>query len=204
VVPVAAPTPSPASAAAPAPPTGGAIGSHPPGPVGAGSGPIGSGGSEAIEVRDGEEYALAVTFLVQPTAYRAPGDENLIVQFSSEESESPSFGLQLWDDGSGTQRGLWSSGDAMGGERFLAPLAEGVPHEAVLCFKASSGADGFYLLLLDGQPVDARAWVSLIDSGSSAAQIDVGLFRDGEPVAGASDVLVGPTRLGDTLESVLP
>ena len=203
-VPVAAPTPSPAPAAVPAPPAGGVIGGHSPGPVGAGSGPIGSGGAEAIEVHDGDEYALAFSFLIQPTVYRASGDENLIVRFSDGGVEAPSFGLQLWDDGSGNQRGLWSSGDAMGGERFLAPLAEGVWHEAVLCFKASSEADGFYLLLLDGQPVDARAWVSLIDSGSSDAQVDVGLFRDGEPVAGTTDVLFGPTRLGDTLESVLP
>ena len=126
------------------------------------------------------------------------------MRFKGEASESPSFGLQLWDDGSGNQRGLWASGDAMGGERFLAPVAEGVWHEAVLCFKASSEGDGFYLLLLDGQPIDARAWVSLIDSASGSAQLETGLFREGESVVGAPDVFFGPTELGETLESVIP
>src|SRR5204863_10066355 len=107
-------------------------------------------------------------------------------------SEGPSFGLQLWDDGSGLRRGLWASGEAMGGERFLAPVEEGVWHEAVICFQASGDGDGFYLLLLDGQPIDARAWVSLIEPGSGDAQLEAGLFREGNPVAGATDVLFGP------------
>src|SRR4029077_17780535 len=114
-----------------------------------------------------------------------------------------SFGLQLWDDDSG-QRGLWASGDAMGGERFLAPVAEGVWHEAVGYFQASSEGDGFYLLILDGQPIDARAWISLIEPGNSSALIETGLFRDGEPIVGAPDIFFGPTKLGETLESVIP
>jgi hypothetical protein len=203
-VPVAAPTPSAAPEPLPEPPARGPIGGHSPGAVGAGAGPLGGAGAEVVEVHNGDEHAFSFSFYVEPTAYRAPGDENLIVQFRGEESESPSFGLQLWDDGSGTQRGLWSSGDAMGGERFLSSVEEGVWHEAVLCFKASSDGDGLYLLLLDGRPIDARALVSLIDPGRSDARIEVGLFRDGEPVVTNSDVLFGPTRLGDTLESVLP
>lgn len=201
-VPVAAPSPSPATTSpggAPAEQGGGV----PSGPVGAGSGP-GSGEPEgAIDVGEGEEGAFAFSFLAQPTAYRAPGEENLIVQFAGEAGEDPSFGLQLWDDGGG-QRGLWASGDAMGGERFLAPLADGVWHQVVVDFEASSGGDGFYLGLLDGEPVDARAWVSLIESGSDSAAIEVGLFRDGERVDDGADVLFGPTEFGETLESVLP
>lgn len=200
-VPVAAPVPSTQPVVASSPPVTGGGGS--PGPVGAGAGPVGAG-PEAFEVHDGDEQALAFSFYVQPTAYRAPGDENLIMQFRGEGSESPSFALQLWDDDSGAQRGLWASGAAMGGERFLAPVEVGVWHEAVVCFQASNDGDGFYLLLLDGQPIDARAWVSLIDSGGSEAQLEVGLFREGEPVLGTQDVLFGPTRLGDSLESVLP
>jgi hypothetical protein len=157
-----------------------------------------------VEILPGDEYAFSFSFYVHSAAFRLPGEENLILQFKGAEAASPSFGLQLWDDGSGTQRGLWASGDAMGGERFLAPIVEGVWHEAVLCFKASNEGDGFYLLLLDGQPIDARAWVSLIDSDSASTQLEAGLFREGEPVLGSPDIFFGPTRLGETLESVIP
>jgi hypothetical protein len=200
-VPVAAPSPPPEPAVSPPTraPAGPAAGGH--GPIGAGAGP-GEAPESAIEVEDGGEYALAFDFLLQPTAYRAPGDENLIVRFSGE-SGVPTFGLQLWDDGSG-RRGLWSSGEAMGGERFLAPLEEGVWHRAVVSFQASSEGEGFYVLLLDDRPVDVRAGISLIDPESDSAEVETGLFRDGERVAGSPDVLVGPARLGETLESVIP
>lgn len=205
-VPVAAPAPAPAPSPEPVvvPPAPVASGGGSPGPVGAGGGPVGGAGAEAVEVHDGDERALSFSFYVQPTAYRAPEDENLILQVRGPGSESPSFGLQLWDDSNGAQRGLWASGSAMGGERFLAPVEEGMWHEVVFCFQASNDGDGFYLLLLDGQPIDARAWVSLIAPGSSDAQIEVGLFREGQLVVGSADVLFDPMRLGDTLEAVLP
>src|SRR5262249_34557218 len=127
---------------------------------------------------------------------------NLILRFTGT-GDAPTFGLQLWDDGAG-QRGLWASGDAMGGERFLAPVEDGDWHQLVLAFHASSADDGFYLLLLDGEPIDARAPVSLIESGSDGMLIEAGLFRDGEPVADPAEVAFGPILLGDSLESVLP
>jgi hypothetical protein len=204
-VPVADPAPAPSPQAAATPParvpTG--PGSNP-GPITSGPGPIGGGAGTVFEVHEGDERAFSFSFYILPTVYTAPGEDNLIVQFRGEEGESPSFGLQLWDDGSGTQRGLWSSGDAMGGERFLAPVTERVWHEAVVYFQASSQGDGFYLLTLDDQPIDVRAWVSLIDSGSSDTQIEVGLFRGGEPVFGAPDIFFGPTQLGESSEPVLP
>jgi hypothetical protein len=129
------------------------------------------GPSDSVEIQVGDELEYSFSFLVEPTVFRLPGEDSPIVQIRSEESESASFGLQLWDDGAG-QRGLWASGDAMGGERFLAPLTEGIAHQATLYLQASSEDDGFYLLTVDGQPVDARAWVSLIDSGSSSALIE--------------------------------
>lgn len=201
-MPVAATAP-PASGPMPAAPPDGAVrgGGSLPGPIGAGAGP-GEGSGSPIEVADGGEYALAFAFLVQSTVYRAPGDENLIMRFEGD-AEAPTFGLQVWDDGSG-RRGLWSSGGAMGGERFLTPLEEGVWHEAVLSFKASSEDDGFYVLLLDGRPIDVRAGVSLVDPGGDSARIEVGLFRDGETVVGSPDVLFGSAQLGESLESVLP
>lgn len=202
-VPVATPAPSPVPAAAPTRDPSG-LGSNPFGPITAGGGPTGGGGAEGIEVNPGDEYAFSFSFYIQPSVYRLPGEENLILQFKGEASESPSFSLQLWDDGSGAQRGLWASGDAMGGERFLAPVAEGVWHQAVLCFKASSEDYGFYLLLLDGQPIDTRAWLSLIDSDSGSVRLEAGLFREGEPDFGSPDIFFGPTQLGETLESVIP
>lgn len=197
-VPVAVPTPTPSSQPA-APPVRTPTGKAPSGPGTAG-GPIVGSPDEGVEVQDGDEHAFAFSFYLQPTVYSAPGTENLLMRFIGEGSESPSFGLQLWDGGGG-QQGLWASGDAMGGERFLAPLAEGVWHEAVVYFKASSAGDGFYLLMLDGQPIDARAWISLIEPESSYALIEVGLFREGERVVDPADIFFGPTRLDDTLEA---
>lgn len=191
-VPVAASPPSPESVAVPpgrtAPP-------RPGGPVAAGPSPIPADPSSVFEIGEGEEHAVAFSFFVQPTAYREPGTDNLILRFVDEAGERSRFGLQLWDDGSGGQRGLWASGEAMGGERFLAPVAEETWHEAVLYFQASSEDDGLYLLTLDGQPIDARAWVSLIDSGSGFARLEVGLFRDGEGIVDLSDVFFRPARL---------
>jgi hypothetical protein len=200
-VPPPAPPPEPAGVA----PThvSAALGGQPGGPSTAGSGEIGGGFEEPLEIHEDDEYAFAFSFYVQPTAYRAPGEENLILRFDGEPAEPPSFGLQLWDDGSGTQRGLWSSGEAMGGERFLAPLAEGTWHRAVVYFQASSDDDGLYLLLLDGEPIDARAWIGLLPQ-SGIAQLEVGLFREGERVVGSPGVLFGPAELGASLESVLP
>lgn len=196
-VPVAVSTPTPSSPPAP-PPIRTPTGKAPSGP-GTSGGPIVGSPDDGVEVQDGDEHAFAFSFYLQPTVYSAPGTENLLMRFIGEGSESPSFGLQLWDGGG--QQGLWASGDAMGGERFLAPVAEGVWHEAVVYFKASSEEAGFYLLMLDGQPIDARAWVSLIDPESSYAQIEVGLFREGERVIGPADIFFGPTRLDDTLEA---
>jgi hypothetical protein len=197
-VPVATPAPSPAPEVATAPPTrvASSHGKPPAGPTTAGMGPVDGEAAEAVDIHEGKEYAFTFSFGIQPDVYLPPGSENLIVQIQGEESESPRFGLQLWDDGSGSGRGLWASGDAMGGERFLAPVAEGIWHEATVYLRASSKGDGFYLLLLDGEPIDARAWVSLIDPGESAARIEVGLFREGERVVGASGAIFGPFRLG--------
>jgi hypothetical protein len=160
--------------------------------------------SDPVQIQEGDEYAYSFSFYIEPAVYRSPGEDNLIVQFLDEASESHSFGLQLWDDGSGAQRGLWASGDAMGEERFLAPVAERAWHQVVVYFEASSEGDGLYLLLLDGEPIDARGWVSLIEPGSSEALLDAGLFRDGEEVIGDTDIFFGPAKLSETLEPVIP
>lgn len=201
--PVSSPAPSPAPVAEPTrPPSGN--GNQPPPNSAGGPGPIGGVVSGPVQVHEGDEYAYSFSFYIQPTVYRAPGEENLILRFGDEADQSHSLGLQLWDDGSGTQRGLWSSGDAMDGERFLAPVAEGAWHDVVLYFQASSEDGGLYMLLLDGEPIDTRAWVSLIDSAGGSGLLEAGLFREGERITAAPDVSFGPARLTETLESVIP
>ena len=203
-VPVAAPAPSPTPAAvAPTPAKVPADLGSPGGPTDAGGEVVDGGPGEAVEVHAGDEYAFTFSFYVEPAVYRSPGTENLILRFKDATAELPTFGLQLWDDGAG-QRGLWASGEAMGDERFLATVAEREWHEAVICFRASSEDDGFYLLILDGQPIDTRAWVSLVEPGSSSTLLEAGLFRDGVLVEGATDIFFGPAELSDTLESVIP
>ena len=167
------------------------------------------GASDAgvIRIREGDEYAFTFSFYIQTMAYGAPGADNLILRFKSDASDSPAFGLQLWDPGvggPGGERGLWSSGEAVGGDRFLAPVPEREWHDAVVHFRASSQGAGFYAVYLDGELVDARDAVSLIVPGSSYAQIEVGLYRDGEQVQGTSEIRLDAATLGDTPEPILP
>ncbi len=204
--PEAAPTPvattTPAPASAPPSSVSGRVPSNPPsGPIASGPGP-GEIGGASLEVEEGGEYALAYSFYVLPTAYRAPGEESSILRLAGAAGEAPTFGLQLWDDGLG-QRGLWSSGGAVDGERFLAPLAEGAWHRLVAYFVVGGKDDGLYLLSLDGQSIDARAWVSLLPA-SGSARLEVGLQREGGAIVGTPDVLIGPVELGESLDSVLP
>lgn len=201
--PVSAPSPSPSPATAPTRPQPGSGNQPPPNPAG-GPGPIGGVVSGPVQIHEGDEYAYSFSFYIQPEAYRAPGEDNLILRVGDEIDQSHSLGLQLWDDGSGAQRGLWASGDAMNGELFLAPVSEGAWHEVVLYFQASSEDNGLYLLLLDGAPIDTRAWVSLIDSAGGYGLLEAGLFRDGERVDGAPEIYFGPARLSETLEPVIP
>ncbi len=203
-MPVSAPPPSPPPPSAT--PTRPGYGGQPTRPPGSAGGPAPEGGTilGPVEVYDGDEYAYSFSFYIRPEAYRAPGEDNLILRFADEAGEEHSLGLQLWDDGSGTQRGLWASGEAMGGERFLAPVAQRAWHQVVLYFEASSEDDGLYLLLLDGEPIDTGAWVSLIDPASDHGLLEAGLFRNGERVESSPEIFFGAARLGETLESVIP
>lgn len=151
-VPVAAPAPpEPPAFPGKVPP---AVGSPAPGPISAGPEGPAIEVTEPIRVGEGDEFAISLDFLIQPTAYRPPGAENPILRLGDPASELPLFGLQLWDDGAG-QRGLWSSGEAIGGERFLAPLTEGVWHTVVAYFAGSADSAGLYLVALDDQPIDS-------------------------------------------------
>jgi hypothetical protein len=161
------------------------------GPSGGSTAAMGEGGAgeaDAIQIHEGCEYAFALSFYIPPMASGEPEADVPIVQLVSDASDNRTFGLLLgdypgeeWVSGG---RGLWASGEAMGGDRFLAPVAEGVWHQAIVRLKASSREEGFYEVYLDGQPIDARSGVSPIAPGSSYAQVEV-----------------GP---GDTLEPILP
>lgn len=168
----------------------------------------GDGGSDeagAVQIHEGDEYAFAFSFYIQRMVYGEPGADNLILRLKSDASDSLAFGLQLWDpaeDSQDGERGLWSSGEAVGGDRFLAPVSEREWHDAIVHFGASSQGAGFYAIYLDAELVDARDAVSTIVPGSTFTQIEVGLFRDGERVKGTSEIRLDAARLGDTLESV--
>lgn len=204
-IPVAAPTPAPQPAPAdssPSKPTasGGAVPARP--GIASAPMPMYRSAGEPIELNDGDELALSFFFYIEPIAYRTPGEENIVLRLGDELGGPPRLGLQLWDDGD-AQRGLWSSGTAVDAERFLAPVSEGQWHQVVIYLKASSDDDGFYLLLLDGEPIDARGWISLIDAEGGSAELGVGLFRDGARVLDARDVFFGPTLAGESLEAVV-
>jgi len=161
----------------------------------------GEGEESTVQIHEGDEYAFAFSFYIQAMAYGEPGVDNAILRLKSDSSERPAFGLQLWDSTLG-ERGLWSSGDAVGGDRFLAPVEEQVWHDTIVHFRASSLDSGFYAVYLDGELVDARDTVSVIAPGSGYAQIEVGLYRDGVQVPGTSEIRIDAARLGSTLESV--
>jgi Polysaccharide lyase len=172
---------------------------------------LGGDGGEAdegvVQIHEGDEYAFAFSFYVQTMTYGAPGVDNAILRLKSDASETPAFGLQLWDPvvgGQDGERGLWSSGEAVGGDRFLAPVPEQEWHDAIVHFRASSQGAGFYAVYLDGELVDAREAVSMIVPGSSYAQIEVGLYRSGGQVPGTSEIRIDAAKLGPTLESVQP
>lgn len=148
----------------------------------------------SFRVEDGGVYLLSLSFQVGAIAYLPPGEDNLLVQFNSSGAAGPSLGLQLWDDGLGG-RGLWSSGEATGGERFLAALSGA--HLLEVYFQASGGADGFYLAFLDGEAIDAGAGVSLIGADAERGTVEVGLFREGEFLPAGPEVVFMAASLVD-------
>ncbi|HWM54347.1 MAG TPA: heparin lyase I family protein [Solirubrobacterales bacterium] len=165
------------------------------------------GDEGVVQIHEGDEYAFAFSFYIQTMTYGEPGVDNAILRLTSDASETSAFGLQLWNPAVGGQdgeRGLWSSGEAVGGDRFLAPVPELEWHDAIVHFRASSQGAGFYAVYLDGELVDARDAVSMIVPGSSYVQIEVGLHRSGEQVAGTSEIRIDAAKLGPTLESVQP
>jgi len=171
----------------------------------------GNGGGSTngmIEFREGDEYWYGFSFYIVSMVYGEPGAHNLIMQFKGNDDGSPAFGLQLWnyegDDGeyADNPKGLWSSGPAMDGDRFLAPVAEQAWHDVVVHFKASGAGDGFYELYLDGNPIDSRSGVSMIADGASFAYVKDGLYRNGDAIPGSSEIRLDAARLGHSAADV--
>jgi hypothetical protein len=152
------------------------------------------------ELHDGDERYYAFSINVQRMMYGRPGAHNLFLQLKSDGEGSPNFGLQLWDyEG---KRGLWSHGNAMGGDRYLAPLAHNQWHDVLVHFKASTTGNGFYRVYLNGQLVDSRDNVSVIRPDRSSGYIKTGLYRNGGQIPGTSDIRIDAARLGTTQASV--
>jgi hypothetical protein len=168
------------------------------------------GGSTAgmVEFHEGDEYWYGFSFYVVSMVYGEPGAHNLIMQFKGNDSGSPAFGLGLWDyegdDGEyeDNPRGLWSHGEAMDGDRFLAPLTEGAWHDVGIHFRASGAGAGFYEIYLDGALVDSRSGVSMIAPGASYAYIKNGLYRDGGDLYGNAEIRLDAAKLGHSWAEV--
>jgi hypothetical protein len=156
-----------------------------------------------VEFHEGDEYWYGFSFYILQMVWGHPGAHNLIMQFKSEGSGPPAFGLDLWDYQG--HRGLWSEGSATGvGNRFLAPLAEDTWYDVAIHFRASERGAGFYETFLDGTLVDVRQNVSMIVPGMGAAYIKNGLYRNGPEIPGTSEIRLDSAKLGTSLASVSP
>ncbi len=151
---------------------------------------------------EGAEYWYGFSFYIQQMVYGNPGAQNLIMQFKSEGEGGPNFGLQLWNyEG---KKGIWSAGEAMDGDRFLAPAPEQQWNAVAIHFRASSTGTGFYEIFLNGKLIDSRKNVSMIVPGHSSAYIKNGLYRNGAEIPGTSELFLGSARLGTSQASVQP
>jgi outer membrane biosynthesis protein TonB len=167
-----------------------------------------SSSTNTVRFHDGDEYYYVFSFYIQSMVYGRPGAHNLIMQFKGTDEGSPYFGLQLWDyvgdDGKSGGRGLWSHGVGMGGDRFLSPVAHQHWYDVVIHFKASNQGKGFYQVYLNGQLIDSRNNVSMIDPSASHAYIKDGIYRNGGKIPGTSEIRLDAARLGASLGSVAP
>ncbi len=163
----------------------------------------GNGGrsvNNAIEFHEGDEGWLGFSFNVRRMTWGRIGIHNLIMQFKSEGTGSPEFALQLSDVRG--ERGFWSSGGASIVDRFLAPVKPRRWHRVLFHFRASNHGDGYFDLFFDGNRIDGRRHVSLIEPGERSAYLKLGLYRNREELHGKSVVLFDSVKLGPTRASV--
>lgn len=159
--------------------------------------PMGPG---TITFTEGDEYFYGFSFFVKQMQYGGPGAHNLITQFKSDGDESPAFGLQLWDfEG---EKGLWSHGEAMKGDHFLAPVSHNAWHDVVIHFEASRKDRGAYEVFFDGELVDSGDDVSMILPHRELAYLKTGLYRNGGQIPGTSEMRIDSVRLGNSMAQV--
>lgn len=167
---------------------------------------VGGDGSEdnggTIEFGEGAEGWLGFSVDILRMDYGPPRFFNLIMQFKGEGEGSPNFAIQLGQRG--RERGIWTSGNAMGRSRFLSPIQMRKWHRIELNFRASSHGAGFFRLFLDGRLIDQRTGVNMIPPGRSNAYIKLGLYRDGTDLDHVSTTLVDSVSLGKRRAAVRP
>jgi hypothetical protein len=169
----------------------------------------GDGGSSIngiVKLNYGDTRYFAFSVDVLQMQYGRPGAHNLIMQLKSDNEGSPRLGLMLWDyagdDGHSGGRGLWSHGEAMGGDRFLAQFPERQWHDLIVGVHVSSSGDGWYRVYLDNRLVDERNGANVLRSGAQSGYLKVGLYRNGAEIPGPSELRFDSARLGTSLESV--
>jgi polysaccharide lyase-like protein len=146
-----------------------------------------------VQFREGAEYWYAFEFKIQQMAWGMPGAHNLIMQFHPNGEGAPNMALGLWDyEG---EKGLWSEGDAMGGNRFLAPLTLHAWHSVEVHFRASGRGRGFYQVYLDGKLIDGRSKVDTIVPGKAYGFLKSGLYRNAEVIHARSVLFIDAVEL---------
>jgi hypothetical protein len=167
-----------------------------------------SNNSKTKEFYEGDEAWYGFSFLIDRMVYGHPGAHNLIMQLKGDDDGSPAFGLQLWDyagdDGKSGGRGLWSHGEGMGGDHFLAPVTEHQWHDVQIHFKVSNVGRGSYEVFFDGQKVASRTNTSTMVSAAGHVYIKDGIYRNPDTIPGTSEIHLDAARLGTTRASVLP
>jgi len=78
-----------------------------------------------------------------------------------------------------------------------------VAHDLTVYFGGSSDGTGFYLVVFDGQPVEAGDEPVLVEPGKSCARIDLGP-RLGEPIEVGTEIRIEAVTLDEAGEPVVP
>ena len=96
-----------------------------------------SGSEGAVQIHEGDEYTFSFSFYVQSMVYGEPGADNVARPVHERRQRHPhprppALAGPGMADPLNSGRGLWASGDAMGGDRFLAPFSERTWHDVVI------------------------------------------------------------------------
>jgi hypothetical protein len=131
-----------------------------------------------VQICDSHEYVLTFSVFLEGMVFAPAGSENSVVRVVG--------------------------GETVVAESFLGAVSEASWHEIEVDFAASSDPEGFYAIYLDGEPIELAAGVGLIPSGSVCAPMEVGLFRDGQPVQESSEFRIAGLEFSDAQDSAVP